>query len=115
MLAVGLDLVEVARVEALLARWGERALRRLFTSQETAYARRAQGPLSVQRLAARFAAKEAFRKALGRPIPFHEIEVVLEGKAPCLLWQGRRYPLSLTHTARYAAAVVVVEPTPPLP
>lgn len=116
MLALGLDLVEVARVEALLGRWGERALGRLFTPQEVAYARAARGPLAAQRLAARFAAKEAFRKALGRPIPFREIEVIQEDERPCLVWQGRRHSLSLTHTARYAVAVVAVEgPTPPLP
>jgi len=114
VLALGLDLVEVERVEALLGRWGDRALGRLFTPDEIAYARTARGPLRAQRLATRFAAKEAFRKALGRPIPFREIEVIQEEQRPCLLWQGRRYPLSLTHTARYAAAVVVVEgPTPP--
>ncbi len=115
MLTVGLDLVDVDRVEAFLARWGGRALGRLFTPQEIAYARQAQGPLSVQRLAARFAAKEAFRKAIGHPVPFREVEVVVEENRPFLVWKGRRYPLSLTHTAHYAAAVVVVGPTPPPP
>jgi len=115
MLALGLDLVEVARVEALLGRWGDRALERLYTPQEVAYARAARGPLAAQRLAARFAAKEAFRKALGRPIPFREIEVIQEGERPCLVWQGRSHPLSLTHTARYAAAVVAVEESIPPP
>mgnify|MGYP005832317575 CR=1 FL=1 len=115
MLAVGIDLVEVARVEALLARRGERALQRLFTPAEIAYARKGRGPLAAQRFAARFAAKEAFRKAIGHPIPFHQMEVVVEEKRPSLLWQGRRHPLSLTHTARYAAAVVVVTTPPPRP
>ncbi|MBC7220164.1 4'-phosphopantetheinyl transferase superfamily protein [Candidatus Bipolaricaulota bacterium] len=115
MLAVGIDLVEVDRVEALLARCGERALARLFAPAEIAYARKGRDPLAAQRFAARFAAKEAFRKALGRPIPFREMEVVMEQKRPHLVWQGRRYPLSLTHTARYAAAVVVVPTPPPLP
>jgi holo-[acyl-carrier-protein] synthase len=113
---LGLDLVEVARVATLLDRWGDRALGRLFTPREVSYARAARGPLAAQRFAARFAAKEAFRKAIGRPVPFREIEVILENERPCLVWQGQIYPVSLTHTARYAAAVVAVAgPTPPLP
>jgi len=115
VLAVGIDLVEVSRVEALLARRGERALARLFTPAEIAYARKGRGPLAAQRFAARFAAKEAFRKAIGRPLPFREMEVIVDEKRPHLAWQGRRHPLSLTHTARYAAAVVVVATPPPLP
>ncbi len=114
MLALGVDLVEVDRISALIERHGVPRLRRLFTEAELTYAL-SSPRLTAQRLAARFAAKEAFRKALRRPVPFHEIEVVVECKRPCLVWQGRFYPVSLTHTARYAAAVVVIEPTPPPP
>lgn len=112
MLSLGMDLVEVERIAALLERRGAHRLGRLFTEAELAHAF-SSPPFAIQRLAARFAAKEAFRKALGRPVPFREIEVALEGGRPCLLWQGRRHPVSLTHTARYAAAVVVIEPAPP--
>lgn len=114
MLALGVDLVEVDRISALIERHGVPRLRRLFTEAELTYAL-SSPRLTAQRLAARFAAKEALRKALRRPVPFHEIEVVVECKRPCLVWQGRFYPVSLTHTARYAAAVVVIEPTPPPP
>ncbi len=111
MLALGVDLVEVARISALVERKGMERLRRLFTEAELSYARSAP-PLAAQRLAARFAAKEAFCKAIGRAVPFREIELVTKEKRPCLVWQGRFYPVSLTHTARYAAAVVALEPTP---
>lgn len=114
MLSLGMDLVEVARISALLERRGAERLRRLFTEAELAYAL-SSPRLAGQRLAARFAAKEAFRKAIGKFVPFREIEIALEQERPFLVWQGRRHPVSLTHTARYAAAVVVVEPTPPFP
>lgn len=108
MVQVGIDLVEVERVRALGERRGEKALRRLFTSRELHYAFRARSPLCWQRLAARFAAKEAFIKALGRPVPFRELEVIVRNGRPYIAWQGRNYPLSLTHTGGLAAAVVVI-------
>ncbi len=111
MLALGVDLVEVDRISALVARKGMERLRRLFTAAELAYAL-SSPPLAAQRLAARFAAKEALRKAIGYAVPFSEIEVVMKDGRPRLLWQGRLYPVSITHTAHYAAAVVALEPTP---
>jgi len=111
MLALGVDLVEVARISALLDRRGPERLGRLFTQAELSYAL-SSPPLVAQRLATRFAAKEAFRKAMGRAVPFREIELVLKERRPCLVWQGRLYPVSLTHTARYAAAVVALDPIP---
>lgn len=108
---VGIDVVEVPRFSAFLARWGERAQTRLFTEREISYARRARGELFVQRLAVRFAAKEAFCKALGKPVPFREIEVLPGKNGPRLVWRGREFPLSLSHTAQWAAAVVLI-PSP---
>ncbi|MCX7750036.1 MAG: 4'-phosphopantetheinyl transferase superfamily protein [Candidatus Bipolaricaulota bacterium] len=101
-------------MRALLVRWGPERLGRLFTERELRYAL-ASPRLAPQRLAARFAAKEAFRKALGRAVPFRELEVVLEGARPCLRWQGRTYPVSLSHTPAYAVAVAAVTPPPPPP
>jgi len=109
MVQVGIDLVEVSRLRALGERRGERALKRLFTSRELDYAFRARPPLCWQRLAVRFAAKEAFIKALGRPVPLRELEVTFRGPKPYLSWRGREYPLSLSHTRQLAVAVVVIE------
>ncbi|MGB9756890.1 MAG: holo-ACP synthase [Candidatus Bipolaricaulaceae bacterium] len=108
---VGIDIVEVPRFRAFLGRWGEKALFRLFTEEEIAYAGRAEPELFVERLAARFAAKEAFLKALGRPVPFREIQVLPGKNGPRLIWRGQEFPVSLTHTRGVAAAVVLI-PSP---
>jgi holo-[acyl-carrier protein] synthase len=124
IIAIGIDLVEIARIERLLASKGEHALRRLFTDAERAYAEKRQRP--VAHLAARVAAKEAAYKALNgtpaaRAIGWRELEVLLAGDgSPSLRLHGAaarraaelgvsRVHLSLTHTASSAAAVVILE------
>lgn len=121
---VGIDLVEIARVERMLADKGERVLARLFTEAEVAYALARARP--AMHLAARLAAKEAAFKALAgsdeaRLIGWREVEVVpREGNSPELLFHGRAEArmreleirsvwVSLTHTDSSAAAVVVLE------
>lgn len=112
---VGIDLVEIERLEAALERT-PRLAERLFTEAERAYAAERARP--GRHLAARFAAKEATIKALALPdgAPMHEIEIVpgvpptlrLSGRADELA-DGRRLHVSLTHTDIHASAVVVVE------
>ncbi len=121
---VGIDLVEIARVERMLADKGDRVLARLFTEGEVAYAFGRARP--AMHLAARLAAKEAAFKALAgsdeaRLIGWREIEVVpREGHSPELRFLGRAEErmkeleirsvwVSLTHTDTTAAAVVVLE------
>ena len=73
MHSVGVDIIEIPRVAEALARWGDRFLRRVYTSREVAFCRG-----RVPELAARFAAKEAVSKALGtgmRGVAWREIEV----------------------------------------
>lgn len=124
IVGVGIDLVAIARVERLLAGKGERALARLFTGAEVAYARSRARP--AMHLAARLAAKEAAFKALAgsdeaRLIGWREVEVVSRrGSPPNLLCHGRadfrmrelgvqHVHLSITHTDDVAGAVVVLE------
>lgn len=64
VLGIGIDIVEIGRIDAAVQRRGERLLRRLFTAQEVRDC--PAGPNRSRRLAARFAAKEATLKALGR-------------------------------------------------
>ena len=120
---IGIDLVDIARVERLLNSKGERALARLFTADEVAYA--LARPLPAQHLAARLAAKEAAFKALAgntlaRSIGWREIEVIRGEERPSLAFHGRAAErvaelgvtnvwVSLTHSATTAGATVVLE------
>ena len=123
ILGIGIDLVEVSRVAALVERHGGRALRRIFTPAEAAYCGAAGRP--AESFAARFAAKEAFLKALGtgwaQGIGWTDVEVVSqESGAPTLRVAGEarrrleamgatRTHLSLTHTGTTAGAFVILE------
>lgn len=121
---VGIDVVEIARVERMLDGTTGRVVARLFTDGEIAYAR--ARPRPAMHLAARLAAKEAAFKALAgsddaRLIGWREVEVVSrDGHAPALRFHGRAEArakelgvqhvwLSLSHTDTTAAAVVVLE------
>ena len=119
----GIDLVEIARIQQSLERFGQRFLDRVYTAAEQAYCQRKRN--AGESFAARFAAKEAGAKALGTGIShgvnWLEIEVVREpGGRPTLRFQGRaaqiaaqlgvaRAALSLTHTRDLAMASVVLE------
>jgi holo-[acyl-carrier protein] synthase len=111
MTGVGIDLIEIDRVERALER-RPRLAERLFTGAELAYARDRARP--GRHLAARFAAKEAVIKALGKPLPPREIEVVA-GRPPTVALHGRaaeaaagtQVAISLTHSGEAAAAVAI--------
>ena len=116
---IGIDIVDVPRFRALLARRPSIA-ERLFTPAERAYAESRADP--AERLAARFAAKEAVMKALGAgfgDVGFRDMEVVrASGGKPGVRLSGRAadrarragvtgWHLSLSHTATSAVAVAV--------
>src|SRR5690349_14669461 len=120
-LAVGIDLVRVSRVAESLDRFGERFLRKVFTEGEIAYAAAAPA-LMAERLAARFAAKEATVKALDwseRGIGWRDIEVARRPSGSCeLKLHGsaraaadaagiEELALSLSHEGDFATAVVM--------
>ncbi|MBI2059014.1 MAG: holo-ACP synthase [Nitrospirae bacterium] len=120
---VGIDAVEVERVDRLLKKFKKRFLDRLFTPGEQQYCQRKAHV--GQHLAARVAAKEAFVKALGTGfrggIAWNEIEVGREkGGRPCLVLHGRAKEkaaaagvsgahLSLSHTDKMAFAEIILE------
>ncbi len=114
---IGLDLVDIERVERALER-RPRLAERLFTEGELAYAASRRRP--GRHLAARFAAKEAAIKALGAPRPPREIEVVGGGRRrPALRLHGSAaaaaaelgvaLAVSLTHADAVAGAVVAAQ------
>ncbi|MEO0071995.1 MAG: holo-ACP synthase [candidate division WOR-3 bacterium] len=120
ILGIGIDLVEVARIKEAFLRFADRFRNRIFTPEEQEFCeRRANKYLAY---AARFAAKEAFSKALGTglrgKIFWREINVIDNEKTPPYLeitgnakeiLKNRRTFLSLTHTREYAVAVVIIE------
>ena len=122
---LGIDAVAVARIRAVLLRRGERFLASVLTADERAYCLAHRDP--AERVAARWAAKEAALKALGTGrtggLDLVQIEVVHDGAgAPGLVLHGpaalrqaalgaTRCWLSLTHDRGIAAAVVVLEGT----
>jgi holo-[acyl-carrier protein] synthase len=119
----GVDLTEVSRIEKMLNDHPDRFLERCFTPTERRDA--GEGPRRAERLAARFAAKEAALKALGTGwsdgIGWTDIEVVRNNAGkPELVVVGRaaqiagvlgiaRWHVSLTHTGTHAMASVIAE------
>ncbi len=105
---VGIDIVEVARIERLKTLYGDAFLKKVFTDGEAAYAARKKR--WAESLAGRFAVKEAFMKAWGRRLPWKEIEVCpgIRGN-PFVLFRGTRYDeVSISHERAFAVAVVVL-------
>jgi holo-[acyl-carrier protein] synthase len=113
--SVGIDLLEIERLERALER-RPRLAQRLFTDAERSYAARRARP--GQHLAARFCAKEAVAKALGlESWSFREVEVLGQDGPPELHLHGAvaeraralgvRVRVSLTHGRRDAAAVAI--------
>ncbi len=108
---IGIDAVEVGRIKELYERHGERFLSRVFTPVEVDYALSAHGDRRFERLAGRFALKEALIKAWGRGIPFSAIEVrndpVGRPLVACPIVPGK-IKASLTHTRRLAIGCVLL-------
>jgi holo-[acyl-carrier protein] synthase len=119
MHSVGVDIIEISRIEAAAAIYGERFFNRIFTPEEQKLCRRKYGLL-----AGRFAGKEAVMKALGtgvRGIKWKEIEILSErsGKPFIRLHGNARIKadalgldelaISLSDSKEYAVAFVVAQ------
>jgi holo-[acyl-carrier protein] synthase len=118
MVSVGVDIVEVDRIRRAIERWGEQFLTKVFTPAEIEYCR--GKAREAESFAVRFAAKEAFAKALkvGKASVWREVEVTRgESPRPALVLTGaarglagsRRVDVSLSHVPTHAVAVVLVE------
>jgi len=119
MLYAGIDIVEISRIHKAIEEWGDRFLKRIYTSYELEDCR-----WNIPSLAARFAAKEATMKALNnydRSIKFTDIEVIREpgGKPVLRLYNTAAtrarnmgincLAVSLSHSKENAVAIVVGE------
>ncbi|WP_180538129.1 holo-[acyl-carrier-protein] synthase [Nevskia soli] len=123
IVGTGVDLAEVDRIEAAIARFGQRFLERVYTPAEISYVERKSG--RFERYAARFAAKEAGMKAIGtgwrHGVRWVDFEVInLPSGRPTLKLHGKaaefatrlgvtNIALSITHTKQMSLAYVVLE------
>ena len=123
IVGTGVDIAEVARIRDAVGRFGERFLKRVFTPEEVRYCTSKAN--TEERLAARFAAKEAAMKAIGtglrHGVTWQDVEVVRHlGGRPGLRLSGKaaefaaalgcqRIHLSLSHTEDQAIAHVILE------
>jgi holo-[acyl-carrier protein] synthase len=121
IIAHGIDLVDFPRIEDMVARHGERFLDRVFTASEQQYANSNKN--GIEKLAGRFAAKEAVLKLVGTgwrgKIAWTDIEVVnTETGQPQVKLSGEvkkiadklgitQISVSITHTANFAIASAV--------
>ncbi len=118
-LSTGIDLLEIERIQGMIARHGGRFLERVFTPQEIA-----ELGGNVASLAGRFAAKEAVAKALCTgigPVAWREIEILRgPSRQPVLSLHGAaarlaeqlglsQWSVSISHTQTHAVAVAVGE------
>ena len=123
IVGTGVDISEVDRIAAAVKRFGDRFLQRVFTPAEIRYC--LGKPNAAERLAARFAAKEAGMKAIGTGLHYgvtwQDVEVLrMPGQRPILQFHSKaaefaarlgckRTHLSLSHTKEQAIAYVILE------
>lgn len=113
IIGVGIDIIEVERVKKLVEQ-NPRALTRVFTPQEIEYCQDKKS--RYLHLAARFAAKEAFFKALGKRTSWKDVGVINHpsGKPFLKLNSKKKFDfgsahVSLSHLSKYAVALVILE------
>jgi holo-[acyl-carrier protein] synthase len=123
VLGIGIDIVECARIENSIERFGERFLHRIFTEGEITYSQSMKFP--ARHLAARFAAKEALSKAfgtgIGKSMGWRDLDVrkkesgepyvVLSGGAARMADERgiAKVWITLSHTEESAMATIVLE------
>ena len=110
---IGIDIIDVERVKKL-AEKNPRFLKRIFTDREISYCQKKRN--KHQHLAARFAAKEAFFKAIGRRISWRDVELInlSSGKPQLEIKSKERFSfreahVSISHLAEYAVATVILD------
>jgi len=114
--AIGVDIIEIARIDRAISEWQDTFLNRIYTRAEL------ESHHNVSSLAARFAAKEAVTKALGtgvRGVNWKDIEILANGDGAPLVRLHRRalersrelgiarFSISMSHSREYAVAFVV--------
>lgn len=115
IIGIGIDLIEVERIRKLIEK-NPRFIQKIFTPQEIRYSQEKIN--KYQHFAARFAAKEAFFKALGRKIKWKEVGLINlpSGKPELKINTKEKFPferanVSIAHLSEYALAMVILEST----
>ena len=123
ILGIGIDIIEVARVQGSVERFGDRFLKRVLLPDEIAYCQlhKSPGPFVAVRFAAKEAISKAFGTGIGAQLGWHDMEVRRkESGEPFVVLHGggkqlfetrgaQRLLISLSHTQNYATAVAVLE------
>jgi holo-[acyl-carrier protein] synthase len=125
IVGLGIDVIEIHRIEETVRRYGEKFLSRIFTKNERELCLSRKDAASC--LAARFAAKEALYKALAAfhnddfLLPFHDVEISKDDSGkPFFVFHDKALQtiktikienihLSITHSRIFAAAIVIIE------
>ena len=112
---VGIDIIEVKRISEMLEKYGDRFLGRILTESEIDYCRKFSKP--DLHFAGRFAAKEAYSKAIGTGIgkdfSWKDIEIKNDERGKPFIvhlkeseFSSLKFEISISHTDQYACAVV---------
>ena len=123
ILGVGIDIIEVSRIEASYEKFGERFLNRILHPAEISYclSHKAPGPFFAARFAAKEAISKAFGTGIGAQLGWHDMEVgrkpsgepfvILHDNGEKLLKErnGRVVLISLSHTQVHATAIAILE------
>lgn len=115
MEGIGIDIIEIKRINKLMEEYGERFFQRILTENEINYCKKFSKP--ELHFAGRFASKEAYSKAIGTGIGkqfgWKDIEILNNDKGkPYIIhlkeneFSKFRYEISISHTEEYACAVV---------
>ena len=119
---IGIDIIEIERIREAVGKYGDSFLKKVFTENEIKYCRNRK-VLKFPELAVRFAAKEAYAKAIGTGISgfgrrnsgvsWRDIEIVNNSRGkPLISVKGKiskKVMVSLSHSRDYAVASVYVE------
>src|SRR5687767_7793874 len=123
IIGLGIDLIEVSRIEAAWQKFGERFINRVLLPPEISYclSHRRPGPYIAARFAAKEAASKAFGTGIGALLSWHDLEVsrkdsgepflIFHGKARELFEKraGSAVHLTISHTTAHAVAAVILE------
>ena len=115
---LGIDIIEVKRIKKIMEDYGDRFLKRILTDNEINYCMKFSKP--ELHLAGRFAAKEAYSKAIGTGVgksySWKDIEILNNERGkPYIVhikeseYSGLKYEVSISHTEEYACAAVSCE------